>query len=153
MGIRMRSLCRAKNSECVHVKQSELLTCWRIRGIGIERRSWADSCCFVCHTEGCSKWTREKITLTSECQSEMGDENRQPLWVLVNALRIYMIHIHLQIHIRLGNPAQPRAIQRHCCWAWIMGLSREVVVSICCSMGILCPSITDSVWMRVLGQG
>lgn len=29
MGIRMRSLCRAKNSECVHGKQSQLLTCWR----------------------------------------------------------------------------------------------------------------------------
>lgn len=112
-------------------------------------RSWTDSCCFVCHTEGCSKWTREKITLTSECQLEMG----QPLWVLVNALRIYMIHIHLHIHIRLGNPAQPRAIQRHSCWAWIMGLSREVVVSICCSMGTLCvcwarvKTMCDTIWI------
>lgn len=118
-----------------------------------EWRSWTDSCCFVCHTEGCSKWTREKITLTSECQSEMGDKNRQPLWVLVNALRIYMIHIHLHIHIRLGNPAQPRAIQRHNCWAWIMGLSREVVVSIWCSMGTLCvcwarvKTMCDTIWI------
>lgn len=77
----------------------------------------------------------------------------QPLWALVNALRIYMIHIHLHIHIRLGNPAQPRGIQRHNCWAWIMGLSREVVVSICCSMGTLCvcwarvKTMCDTIWI------
>lgn len=42
----MRSLCRAKNSECVHVKQSQLLTCCiRARtgeemGVGAGIGSW-----------------------------------------------------------------------------------------------------------------
>lgn len=48
---------------------------------------------------------------------------------------------------------QPRAIQRQSCWVWIMGLSREVVVSICCSMGTLCvcwarvKTMCDTIWI------
>lgn len=142
MGIRMRSLCRAKNSECVHGKQSQLLTCW-----GNGRGSDAAGQTAVVSLLKMNAWKNH-----FNVWMPIGDGG-QPLWALVNALRIYMIHIHLHIHIRLGNPAQPRAIQRHSCWAWIMGLSREVVVSICCSMGTLCvcwarvKTMCDTIWI------